>query len=68
MKYKAMTGLTYPTNPSAPRDEWLYKEVRQGEVVDDIPKQSVPWLLEQGLIQEVSDERPPKPRRSKEAN
>jgi len=39
MKYVAMTGLEYSG-----------KRVEEGEIVDDLPRKSVKWLLEQGLV------------------
>ena len=63
--YRALTGLSYPTDASVirriqagesvPWEERKAKEVAAGEVVDDIPAVSVPWLLEQGKIEEVND-------------
>ena len=41
-KYKALVGLNYND-----------KRVEAGEVVDDIPKDSVEWLLESNCIKEV---------------
>lgn len=45
-KYRASTGLSYSTKGGDRR-------VEPGEVVDDIPPKSVPWLLRQGHIEEV---------------
>lgn len=43
--YKILVGLDY-------------KNIRRepGDIADDIPKQSVPWLLEQGAIESVAEE------------
>ena len=59
-QYRAIVGLSYPTNEAdvakAKRHEQVpRKDVEAGDVVSDIPSCSVPWLLEQGLIEEVSD-------------
>lgn len=43
--YKVLIGLEYKTIRREP-----------GDVADDIPKQSVPWLLEQGAIEPVGEE------------
>lgn len=63
MKYVTRRGLNYPTDPqiiarlqageNIPFEERGLKWVEEGEVVDDIPEVSVPWLLEQGLIEEA---------------
>lgn len=63
-QYRALTGLSYPTDPSViarlaagerlTREErGVLKEVGSGDVVSDIPTHSLPWLLEQGLIEEA---------------
>lgn len=46
MKYKVLVGLNYPT----PKGE---KRAEPGDVVDDIPKKSVGWLLRQECIEEL---------------
>lgn len=44
--YRVLIGLTYGR-----------REVPAGEIVDDVPKRSVPWLLEMGAIaEEPADE------------
>lgn len=63
-RYRALTGLSYPTDKaiirriqegeSIPTDERGAREVTPGEIVDDIPSVSVPWLLEQGQIELAS--------------
>ena len=45
MPYKVLTGLSYPPNKTA--------EV--GDVVNDLPSQSVKWLLDQGHIEAIGD-------------
>ena len=47
MPYRALVGLSYPPD----------KIVEAGYVVDDIPKQSVKWLLDQGLIEDSKNPR-----------
>ena len=48
--HKVLRGLTY---------EGRRAEV--GDVVTDIPSKSVPWLKEQGLIEEVAGQQSVKP-------
>jgi len=65
-RYRALVGISYPTDPdiiqriqageAIPFEERGLKEVPAGVVVDDVPAVSVPWLLEQGLIEEVADD------------
>lgn len=65
-RYRAKTGLSYPTNPqviarlkrgeNVPWEERRAKEVAAGEIVTDIPAVSVPWLLEQNLIELAEDD------------
>lgn len=40
--YKVLVGLDYGD-----------KRAEEGDVVSDIPTKSIPWLKEQGLIEEV---------------
>lgn len=40
--YRALVGLDYAD-----------RRVEPGDVVDDIPKKSLPWLLKQGHIEEA---------------
>lgn len=40
-QYRATVGIDYPPN----------KRVEAGEVVSDLPGESIKWLLEQGLIE-----------------
>lgn len=42
MAYKVLAGLTYGG-----------KRAEAGDIVDDIPGKSVPWLVEQGLIEKT---------------
>lgn len=44
-KYKVLIGLNYGDTRREP-----------GDIVSDIPKQSIPWLLEQGAIEVVTPE------------
>ena len=42
-QYRAMVGIDYPPN----------KRVEAGDVVSDLPGDSIKWLLEQGLIESL---------------
>lgn len=42
--YRATVGIDYPPN----------KRVEAGEIVSDLPPQSVKWLLDMGLIEDSS--------------
>ncbi len=42
-RYRVLVGLSYPTG----------REAGPGDVVDDLPARSVPWLLEQGMIEAI---------------
>lgn len=65
MKYLVLVGLDYPTDPSIirrlkagediPFEQRKMKRAEPGEIVEDLPKESAPWLLAQGCIEEVSD-------------
>jgi hypothetical protein len=48
-RFRVVRGLNYPGGGGARRAE-------PGEVVDDLPAGSVPWLLAQGHITPVEDE------------
>lgn len=43
-QYKVLTGIDYPPN----------KRAEAGDIVDDIPKSSVSWLIEAGAIERVA--------------
>lgn len=43
-KYRVLTGIDYPPN----------KRAEAGQVVEDLPAQSIKWLLESGLIEDAS--------------
>lgn len=45
-KYRCLNGISYPKG----------KRAEAGDVVDDLPAQSIKWLLEQGEIEEVNDD------------
>jgi hypothetical protein len=51
MGYRVLAGIDYPPN----------KRAEAGAVVNDLPPQSVKWLLEMGLIEDSS-----KPAKAKE--
>lgn len=58
-QYKARTGLTFPASrrdrsKHERGEECEWTRVEEGETTDQIPKKSVEWLLEQGLIEEVT--------------
>ena len=44
MPYKVLTGLSYPPN----------KRAAVGDVIDDIPPNSISWLVNSGHIEEVT--------------
>ena len=46
-KYRVLTGLDYPPN----------KRAEAGDVIDDLPGKSVKWLLSQGHIESVTDDK-----------
>jgi hypothetical protein len=48
-KYRVMIGINYPSEVGAG------PEVRAeiGDIVDDIPKGAIGWMLDQGIIEEV---------------
>lgn len=48
-KYRALNGLNYP-NPKGGEHR-----AEPGDVVDNLPAKSVPWLLRQGHIEEVGE-------------
>lgn len=43
-RYRARVGLSWETKTGT-------KRVKAGEVATGIPPQSIPWLLDQGLIE-----------------
>ena len=43
-QYRATVGIDYPPN----------KRVEAGELVSDLPGDSIKWLLEQGLIEDLN--------------
>lgn len=43
-EYRALQGIDYPPN----------KRVEIGDIVSDLPKESITWLLVSGAIEEVS--------------
>jgi hypothetical protein len=60
MEYRAKAGLSYPASA---RDLQLCKqgqpharvEIAEGEIAKGLPSESVPWLLEDGRIEEVKN-------------
>lgn len=65
-RYRALVGLSYPTDPAVlarlaagedvPLGERRMRHVEAGAVVDDLPATSLPWLLGDGLIEAVVEE------------
>jgi hypothetical protein len=49
VKYKVKNGINYPD--AAGKD----KRAEIGNVVDDIPAKSVPWLIDQGHIEAMKE-------------
>jgi hypothetical protein len=49
-KYRALHGLDFMTPSGKP------KRIEPGTITDDIPRESVRWLVEQGHIEEVEDD------------
>jgi hypothetical protein len=45
VKYRVLVGLDYPPD----------KRAEAGDVVTDLPKPSLKWLLDQGLIEPVTE-------------
>lgn len=56
-EYEVLAGIDYPPN----------KRAEAGEIVSDLPKDSIPWLLSSGIIKEVDAKKAstPKPELSK---
>lgn len=52
-RYEVLTGLNYP-DPGA--EDGSEKRAEVGDVVDDLPEDSIDWLLEQGHIAEPQAE------------
>lgn len=49
-EYEVLVGIDYPPN----------KRAEAGDIVSDLPKDSIPWLLDSGLIVAVGDKKSPK--------
>jgi hypothetical protein len=49
-QYRAVVGIDYPPN----------KSVEAGDIVSDLPGDSIKWLLEQGLIESLDKKSTPK--------
>lgn len=47
-EYEVLAGIDYPPN----------KRAEAGDIVSDLPKDSIPWLLESGIIKAVGDKKP----------
>ena len=50
-EYEVLAGIDYPPN----------KRAEVGEIVSDLPKDSIPWLLSSGIIKEVDGVKPATP-------
>jgi hypothetical protein len=46
-EYEVLAGIDYPPN----------KRAEIGEVVSDLPKDSIPWLLDSGIIKIAGDKK-----------
>ena len=60
-KYRALVGLSYPAGAADLRlclekKPHKRKEVEPGEIVNDIPLQSIDWLLEDKRIEEIGED------------
>ena len=63
--YRILVELSYPTDPAVlarlrahegvPWEERGMVVHLPGELVADVPEESVPWLLEQGVLERVTD-------------
>ena len=56
MKYKVLSGLSYPPDKTA----------EPGDVVDDLPEKSIPWLLKDGHIEKLHPEKAKSSSKAKE--
>lgn len=66
-RYRVKVGLNYPTDPAIdarlrageqiPWEDRGMRRAEPGQIVDDIPPLSVPWLIEQGVIEEIEEVR-----------
>lgn len=59
-KYRALVGLSYPASAKdlalrLKGQPCTFRRVEPGEIVDDIPEMSLPWLIGDGRIEEVAD-------------
>ncbi len=65
-RYRAVVGLSYPTDPDVVarllagenlpyKERGTIKEVEAGDIVDDIPESSIAGLLAKGRIEAVDD-------------
>jgi len=44
-EYRVLTGIDYPPN----------KRAEIGDVVSDLPKDSIPWLIEGGIVERIGE-------------
>ena len=47
-EYEVLVGIDYPPN----------KRAEAGDMVSDLPKDSIPWLLESGIIKAAPNKKP----------
>lgn len=50
-RYRVLAGLNYP-----PNGKGAERRAEPGDLIDDLPTQSVSWLLEDGSIEPVEEE------------
>ncbi|HEX6969859.1 MAG TPA: hypothetical protein VF174_13765 [Micromonosporaceae bacterium] len=48
VRYRVLTGMNYEV-------KGVEKRAEPGDTVTDLPAKSIPWLLEQGHIEQVKD-------------
>jgi len=54
MKFRCLRGMNYP-DPQHPGRE---KRVEPGDIVEDVPEESVEWYKKKGCIVEVAEDPP----------
>jgi hypothetical protein len=57
-KYRVLTGLNYTVGEG---DDLEDKRVEVDDVIDDLPSDSVKWLIDGGYIEPVRKSKPGKP-------
>jgi hypothetical protein len=46
-EYEVLAGIDYPPN----------KRAEVGDIVSDLPKDSIPWLLDSGIIKSIGEKK-----------